>query len=661
MQVERHADPVGPQPQDVIYPQAMKRSLWLPLLVITFVAVISVFAVRFVIGRVFRNIAAERVNSGALSSGHRWLIRSHQISSISPAGQLLLARIYRNGGDRDQWETVMNAVVASTAEAQLERRLGRIRWGEDQASVPDELNRLVTQGADRDDAAASLVLGLLESGNPTGAEQVLQAWQKNAEYPAQRAWLTGVLHQHKQAFDLAREEFEIALKIQPDHNNARLGLAQTLEQLHQLDAAAAQFARYLDSIPYSEPALLGLVRCARRLGQVQVAADLIAPAISVSNPSMQVWLEAAEVAYYLGDYDEAARRFERADLTGSHLSGTIRTAATVHALAGESDRAQELFNRYLAGHSLNYRQQILEARVREDPSDSAAAEELGTILAGEYEPLAAQTQPFGTISPLFSRRCAACHGETGEGDGLANRHLYPPSRNLRDEPYRLVTTVNRFASLADIRRVIRHGIPGTSMRAFEDLTDIEVDQLADEVYRLRQAGFRNRLIQRHHEIGEEIDEKFLAELIQEQGTAGESIGFPDWPDVDANQLMAGRSLFEYASCNRCHGDDGKGNSTLLLLDEQGNPTVARDLVHDPFKSGDDPNALYARLRLGMPGSPHPANPTLSDDQLIALVQYCLSLSHQPKRQSTNYQRAGRVQQQAIGAVGDGKALGTVQR
>jgi len=653
MPLNDYAEPTAPQPQEAVQPQTVKRAWWQPLVVITFAAVISVFVLRLGIANGFRGIAANRVNSGALSSGHRWLIRAEQLST-SPDGQLMLARIWRNIGARDRWDTLMSAVDAST-EARLERRLGKIRWGEEQAITADELNRLVRQGANRDDAAASLVLGLLESGKPLGAEQVLQAWQGDAEHPAQRVWLSGVLQQHRQVYDLAREQFEMALEIQPDHDNARLGLAQVLEQLHQLDAAATQFTLYLESFPDSEPALLGLVRCARRLGQVDRAADLIEAAISAPNPSVPVWLEAAEVAYFSGDYVEAAQRFERADLAGPHLAVTIRTAATAYALAGTPVRAQELFNRYLAAHSLAYRRQILETRVREDPSDTVAAEELRTILAGEYEPLAAQPEPFGTISPLFSRHCAACHGEGGLGDGPANRHLYPPSRNLRDERYRLVTTVNQFPSPDDIGRVIRQGIPGTAMRAFEELTDAEVDRLVDDVYRLRQIGFRSRVIERYHRIGEDIAEEVLAELVQEQGTAGESVDFPDWPAADAEQLATGRLLFEQAACNRCHRDDGQEN-TLLLLDDQGNPTIARDLVHDPLKGGDDPNALYARLRLGMPGTPHPANPTLSDDQLTALVQYCRSLAHQPKRESTGYQRASRVQQQAIRAVGAASGL-----
>ncbi len=631
--------PTNPVDPTAANPSRPRRSLLGSALLVLLAAVVVIIGGRSVASSWFYRVVENRLSRGVLHEAQRWHGRADHFSPNSSESQLLRARLMRQLGSRDEWETTMDSLDPAVAERQqrLERRLGAIRWGEVSAIADDELERLVKQGADHDDAAATLVLGMLQGEQSHRAEQVLRQWEADHRQPAQLAWVKGVYWQHAEAFDTARESFEEALSIEPDHDNARLGLAQALERLEDFEPAAAHFADHFRRWPHSEPSLLGLSRCSRRLGRVKLAAELMEKAIGNEHVSGSVWLEAAEVAFLQGEYGEAIRRFQQTDLDGPQLSITVRTAAIAYALAGRKGDAEALFDRYLAGHSLTFRRQTLESRVRADPSDAKAAEELQQILAGQYVPLAQQPKPPPVVSELFSLHCAACHGVSGEGDGPANRHLYPPSRNLRSDPYRLVTTENRFPSPDDIRAVIRNGIPGTSMPAFADLSDAEVEQLIEETYQLRQAGFRDDLMQDFEQLGQDLDEAAAQELVSRLGTAGQPLPSPPWPSIGPEQLAQGRTLFELAACDRCHGKDGSGQESMELFDHRGSPTMARDLAHDPMKGGDDRHALYARLRLGMPGTPHPANPTLSDEQLAFLVEYCLSIA-KPKRPQTNYQR-----------------------
>lgn len=78
-----------------------------------------------------------------------------------------------------------------------------------------------------------------------------------------------------------------------------------------------------------------------------------------------------------------------------------------------------------------------------------------------------------------------------------------------------------------------------------------------------------------------------------------------------------------------------------MFDDAGRPTVPRDLVHEPMKGGPSPEALYLRLRLGMPGTPHPAVASLTEQELIDLVHFCSSLAREPTP-TTNYARSLRV-------------------
>ena len=48
---------------------------------------------------------------------------------------------------------------------------------------------------------------------------------------------------------------------------------------------------------------------------------------------------------------------------------------------------------------------------------------------------AGKTNPFGIEvvaagAEVFKANCASCHGDTGHGDGIAGKDLYPPPKNL---------------------------------------------------------------------------------------------------------------------------------------------------------------------------------------------------------------------------------------
>lgn len=640
-----------------IDPPARRRvRIWVPLIGGVLLAAALFWVGGWLLAGWCWNRAGDDIDRGTLAQARVWLHRGERLAS-APRGKLTAARLHRQFGDQVRWEAAIASLsdleltVGDGEALRLERRLGAIRWGEKPSLADQELDRLIREGATIDDAMTTLLHRLVESGATDRAETLIERWSGTTPSTAQLAWARGLLHDHLGNHTAARAHFEQALSIEPDHDNARLGLARTAEQLGDFELAAERFAEHLSRWPDSEAATLGLSRCSRSLAQVELAEELMRRLLARraidDEPSREVWLEAAEVAFLAGDYEEAIRRFEMTDLEAAQLAGTVRTAATVSGLSGRPEQARSLFNRYLEGHHLTFRREILESRVREDPSDQPALEGLRQILSGQYVSPGFPEQSEQTVSPLFSRHCAACHGESGRGDGPANRHLWPPSRDLVGDRYRLVTTTNQFPSPDDIRAVIRRGIPGTAMPAFGELSDGELDALVDQTYRLRQQGFRSQLIDSFRAFDEPVQESWVTEVMGRSGTAGPALAVPDWQPVTEELLDRGREIYRKAACNGCHGEDGQGGSGLLLLDERGRPTVSRDLVADPMKGGGEGAALFARIRLGMPGSPHPASPTLSDQDLVAVVEYCLSLSREPKRHSTNYQRAQRVNQHAL--------------
>jgi mono/diheme cytochrome c family protein len=64
-----------------------------------------------------------------------------------------------------------------------------------------------------------------------------------------------------------------------------------------------------------------------------------------------------------------------------------------------------------------------------------------------------------------------------------------------------------------------------------------------------------------------------------------------------------------------------------MKNDNGQPTKPRDLARGIFKGGGEPNRLYCRIALGIPGTPMPAsNAALKPPEIGDLVNFVLSLS-----------------------------------
>jgi cytochrome c len=240
---------------------------------------------------------------------------------------------------------------------------------------------------------------------------------------------------------------------------------------------------------------------------------------------------------------------------------------------------------------------------------------------------------------LYAVHCSGCHGASGDGNGRGARHLFPKPRDFGTGQFRLVSTVNGFPTLEDLASVIRRGMPGTSMRAFDNLSEDQRMLLAREVLRLSREGFRERLADALRSEADEIDQDEIDEAVELCTTPGDVVSIPRIGPADSQAVARGKETYFELGCNKCHGDDGTGVWDTPLYDEQGRFTPARDLAREPFKGGQEPESIYLRIFAGMPGSPHPACWNVPSDQLVDLVQFCRSLSREPKRVPTNHQRA----------------------
>jgi mono/diheme cytochrome c family protein len=217
--------------------------------------------------------------------------------------------------------------------------------------------------------------------------------------------------------------------------------------------------------------------------------------------------------------------------------------------------------------------------------------------------------------------------------------LFPKPRDLRTGRFRLVSTVNAIPSLENLEASIHRGMRGTSMRSFDNLNEDQRMLLAQETRRLNRVGRGEQFIDTLLQEGEDVDENEVREVVRLATTPADPAQVPRIGLGDSQAIARGAEAYLQLGCKNCHGEDGTGASDVPLFDDKDRPTPARNLVHDAFKGGHEPESVYLRILLGMPGTPHPACPSVSDDQRIDVVHYCRSLSREPKRIESNHQRA----------------------
>jgi len=91
-------------------------------------------------------------------------------------------------------------------------------------------------------------------------------------------------------------------------------------------------------------------------------------------------------------------------------------------------------------------------------------------------------------------------------------------------------------------------------------------------------------------------------------------------------VAQGRALY-LKGCASCHGDKGKGDGGQEQKNSDGMPTKPRDLTRGFFKGGRDQAQLYARIVLGLPGSPMPSSKsTFQPAEISHIINYISSLS-----------------------------------
>jgi tetratricopeptide (TPR) repeat protein len=597
--------------------------------------------------------AARDLNVWAIGAAQHRLARAAWFDAADAQTHLLQAICYRRLEQMDRFSVALqlaqsNGIPASAVER--ETKLAMVQAGEFYTGAERELIALIDSGAAAHDVGTTFLKGYLSRNDGDRARMLLETWQSEFPDEPHAAYMWALYRQWQGDRELAEAELEKALAGQPRHDLARAALAKSLELQDRLQDALAHYLEWTMFSLDSQDARLGLAGVLRKLNRFEQARSILEFLADQPETRSLALTEMARVEFESGSYTAASRSFQQLRLHDSSDSALLMVIGTSLAIGGDPGRAEPFFVRAAALDDRVARGYDLRAKLALDPGNrelGSQLDELNTPLTsrGGQESWGTATDrvdgnadPVRKATGLHATHCAACHGADGNGQGPATRHLFPKPRDFRNEKFRLVSTQNGAPTTADLETILLRGIPGTAMRAYDDLSEEDRALLVEEVMRLFRDGLRNQYVTLLENEGEEIDEQEVGLMVAECSTPGEVVKAPHIGDFNEQVISRGRKLYDSLGCNNCHGDNGVGAWNVWLFDDTGLPSRPRDLVHEPFKGGPDSESVYLRIALGMPGTPHPASYGIREEQLIDLVQYCRSLSAEPARNLTNFER-----------------------
>ena len=287
----------------------------------------------------------------------------------------------------------------------------------------------------------------------------------------------------------------------------------------------------------------------------------------------------------------------------------------------------------------------------------------------------------GRKNGLYREHCAHCHGVTGDALGPTAAFLNPYPRDYRPGVFKFKSTERADKPThADLTRVLKNGIPGTSMPSFALLSETQIDALVEYVKYLSIRGETEiGLIREVFELDDEAQGKLpetreflvdnkLAEVVEKWKSADNAlIEVPEMPaDIDlADSIAKGRELFygDKANCVKCHGPTALGDGQATDYDDWNKAIVewkskevdgATDLTWvkrahrvlegdalDPrtiqprnlrqgiYRGGRRPIDLYYRIHAGINGAPMPgAKGTIPPEDIWHIVNYVQSLPYE---------------------------------
>lgn len=233
---------------------------------------------------------------------------------------------------------------------------------------------------------------------------------------------------------------------------------------------------------------------------------------------------------------------------------------------------------------------------------------------------------------LYDKYCSQCHGAKGDGAGTAALRLKPEPRDFTSGKYKFRTTPSGMLPTdADLRKVIREGLPYTSMPAWPAFSDEEVQKIIDHL-KTFSADFAN------------------------PDKEGHPIEIPEPGASTPESVRKGLEIYGLQGCAACHGEHGRGNGTSAptLTDDWGKHIRPADLtMRWTFRGGPTRRDIFRTFSTGLNGTPMPSYAdSLKVEERWHLVNYIYSLGDGDEPDYSNLLRVHYVEDELDLAKGE---------
>ncbi len=212
---------------------------------------------------------------------------------------------------------------------------------------------------------------------------------------------------------------------------------------------------------------------------------------------------------------------------------------------------------------------------------------------------------------VYDKYCSQCHGDQGAGDGPAADFVDPKPRDFTTGVFKFRSTQSgQLPQEEDLIRVVRDGIPGTSMPAFGHIGDAKVNAVVKHIQPFYQAT-----------IDRDKEEGFYPPQVAETGNP---------PKINDAKIAHGREVYLESGCGDCHGYQGRadGPSALTLVDDYDAAILPANLHRGwEFRSGHSLEDIFKAFTTGISGTPMASfADAISVDDRWDLAAYVASLS-----------------------------------
>jgi mono/diheme cytochrome c family protein len=294
---------------------------------------------------------------------------------------------------------------------------------------------------------------------------------------------------------------------------------------------------------------------------------------------------------------------------------------------------------WLGGHNARGGR-VIDPRVIDETKRAAVTAAVDSLFGTPVSPTVASDSPavaalgltpveLAEGSQLYRRHCANCHGITGDGRGPAGLFVYPHPRDVRAGTMKYVSAEGGTATRDDLAKIIRDGVPGTSMPPFRLADDRTVDRLVTATIHLSLRGeVELKLLKQMAE--DEPDDvsseaKRLLDRALTRWASATAVTAPPEPPAGDDAIRRGHALFvsAKAGCVSCHDDFGRKDA--YRYDAWGTAARVANLTEREMRGGATAEDVFRRVRLGISAVGMPAQPTLTDREVWDLAEFVRAL------------------------------------